>query len=89
MYNNYLSLKGSMQFVPLHRVDVVFNRNLPVNELEISQMVNNLRGLATNETLLAQLSFVSDPKEEADLSLKERKTIKEVLQNANQQEKGA
>ena len=52
-------------------------------------MVNNLRGLATNETLLAQLSFVSDPKEEADLSLKERKTIKEVLQNANQQEKGA
>ena len=89
MYNNYLSLKGSMQFVPVHRVDVVFNRNLPVNELEISEMVNNLRGLATNETLLAQLSFVSDPKEEADLLLKERKIIKEVLQDANQQEKGA
>ena len=82
MYNTYLSLKGSMQHVPVHRVDITFNRNLPVNELEISEMVNNLRDLVTNETLLAQLSFVSDPKEEADLSLKERKTIKEVLQNA-------
>lgn len=87
MYNNYLSLKGSMQYVPIHRVDVVFNRNLPVNELEISEMVNNLRDLATNETLLSQLSFISDPKEEAALSLRERKKIKEVLQDANQKEK--
>lgn len=86
MYNSYLSLKGSMQHVPLHRVDVVFNRNLPVNELEISEMVNNLRDLATNETLLAQLSFVSDPKEEAELSLRERKKVKEVLQSAEQKE---
>lgn len=89
MYNNYLSLKGSMQYVPIHRVDVVFNRNLPVNELEISEMVNNLRGLATNETLLAQLSFVSDPKEESELSLRERRKIKEVLQDADQEEKRA
>lgn len=72
MYNSYLSLKGSMQYVPLHRIDVVFTRNLPVNELEVSEMVNNLRGLATNETLLAQLTFVSDPKEEAELSRRER-----------------
>lgn len=79
MYNNYLSLKGSMQYVPLHRIDVVFNRNLPVNELEISEMVSNLKGIATNETLLAQLSFVSDPKEEAELSLREQKQIKDAL----------
>lgn len=85
MYNSYLSLKGSMQHIPVHRVDIVFNRNLPVNELEISEMVNNLRGLVTNETLLAQLSFVSDPKEEADLSLKEQKIIKEVLQDAKKE----
>ena len=50
-------------------------------------MVNNLRDLATNETLLSQLSFISDPKEEAALSLRERKKIKEVLQDANQKEK--
>ena len=68
-----------MQYVPLHRIDVVFNRNLPVNELEISEMVSNLKGLATNETLLAQLSFVSDPKEEAELSLREQKQIKDAL----------
>ena len=28
----------------------VFTRNLPVNELEISQMVNNLVGIASSET---------------------------------------
>ena len=54
------------------RQDVVFTRNLPVNELEISQMVNNLVGIASSETLLSQLSFVGDPKEEAQLAAKEK-----------------
>ncbi len=40
-----------MEHVPIHRIDVVFTRNLPVNELEISQMVNNLVGIASSETL--------------------------------------
>lgn len=73
LYVNFLSLKGAMENVPVHRIDIVFTRNLPVNELEISQMVRNLSGIATSETLLAQLSFVGDPKEEAQLAAKERK----------------
>lgn len=72
LYVNFLSLKGAMEYVPIHRVDVVFTRNLPVNELEVSQMVRNLAGIATSETLLSQLSFVGDPKEEAQLAAKER-----------------
>lgn len=72
LYDNFLSLKGAMEYVPLHRIDVVFTRNLPVNELETSQMVKNLAGIATSETLLSQLSFVGDPKEEAQLASKER-----------------
>ena len=72
LYTNFLSLKGAMEYVPIHRVDVVFTRNLPVNELETSQMVRNLAGIATSETLLSQLSFVGDPKEEAQLAAKER-----------------
>jgi SPP1 family phage portal protein len=72
LYINFLSLKGAMEYVPLHRIDVVFTRNLPVNELEVSQMVKNLSGIATSETLLSQLSFVGDPKEEAQLAAKER-----------------
>lgn len=71
LYNNFLSLKGSMGYVPIHRVDIIFTRNLPVNELEISQMIKNLEGIATNETLLAQLSFVNDPREESELAAKE------------------
>ncbi|MCI8521531.1 MAG: phage portal protein, partial [Clostridia bacterium] len=72
LYINFLSLKGAMEYVPLHRIDAVFTRNLPVNELEVSQMIRNLSGIATNETLLSQLSFVGDAKEEAQLAQKER-----------------
>ena len=72
LYVNFLSLKGAMEYVPMHRIDVVFTRNLPVNELEVSQMIRNLSGIATSETLLSQLSFVGDPKEEAQLASKER-----------------
>lgn len=72
LYVNYLSLKGAMEYVPIHRVDVVFTRNMPINELEVSQMIKNLSGIATRETLLGQLSFVGDAKEEAALAAKER-----------------
>lgn len=72
LYISFLSLKGAMEYVPLHRIDAVFTRNLPVNELEVSQMIRNLSGIATNETLLSQLSFVGDAKEEAQLAQKER-----------------
>lgn len=45
-------------------VDIHFTRNLPTNETEIAQMVNSLRGLVSDETLLAQLPFIADPQEE-------------------------
>ena len=67
-----LLISGFKSTEPIHRIDVVFTRNLPVNELEISQMVNNLVGIASSETLLSQLSFVGDPKEEAQLAAKEK-----------------
>lgn len=78
LYVNFLSLKGAMEFVPIHRVDVVFTRNMPVNELEVSQMIKNLAGIATSETLLGQLSFVGDAKEEAMLAAREREKAEEV-----------
>ncbi len=73
LYTNYYSLKGSMEKVPIHKVDIQFTRNMPVNELEISQMIQNLSGIATKETLLSQLSFVSDAKEEASLLREEQR----------------
>lgn len=61
-----------MSEVPTHRVDIVFTYNLPANELEISQMVSNLKDIASDETLLDRLPFVSDAKEEAALAKKEK-----------------
>lgn len=67
LYRNFLSVKGSMDEVPIFEVKIEFTRNLPINELEVSQMINNLRGMVSEETLISQLSFVSDPKNEAEL----------------------
>ena len=66
LYRNFLTVKGSMEEVPLYLVKIAFTRNLPTNELETSQMINNLRGVVSAETLVSQLSFVDDPKREAE-----------------------
>jgi SPP1 family phage portal protein len=67
MYNTFLALKSKMQVVDFSDVDIIFTRNLPVNELETAQMVNYLVGTVSTETLLEQLDFVSDAKEEKKL----------------------
>ncbi len=71
LYINFLNVKGAMTLVPIHRIDVKFKRNLPANELEISQMVTNLEKLVSSETLLAQIPFVTDAEEEAENAKKE------------------
>ena len=74
IYNAFLAIKGVMGTVPVHRVDFIFKRNLPANNLENAQMISYLAGLVTNETLLSQLDFVGDPKEEAELVKSEQLT---------------
>ena len=49
------------------RVDVAFNRNLPKNDYETSQMIVNLQGIVKDEYLVKQLSFVDS----ADKALEE------------------
>ena len=71
LYNEYMSKTNKMGYVPIHRIDIIFTRNLPENELEVSKMINNLKGIATSETLLSRLSFIGDPKEEAVLARRE------------------
>lgn len=72
LYSNFLCIRGRMEHVPVHRVDIVFTRNLPANELENSQIIANLLGTVSNETLLSQVSFVTDAKEEAELVRREK-----------------
>ena len=63
LYNNYLVAISKMSEVPVEEVDAVFTRNLPSNDYEISQMINNLSDFVDTETLISQLSFIKDASE--------------------------
>ena len=48
-------------------INIIFTRNLPINNTEEVNMVNQLRGLVSNKTLLSLLSFVKDVDAEMEL----------------------
>jgi len=79
LYNNFLSTKSAMAIVPKEEVDVIFKRNLPSNDFEISQMINNLSGIVDKETLVGQLSFIKDAKEIVELAEKENEVDDKTL----------
>lgn len=74
LYNNFLIAKSKMQEVPIEEVDAVFKRNLPSNDYEISQMINNLSDFVDKETLISQLSFIKDASEIVTLKEQEEET---------------
>ena len=41
-------------------MEIVIDRKIPVNDVEAANMVNTLRGLVSDKTLLTQLPFVTD-----------------------------
>lgn len=88
LYNNYLTALSKMSEVPIEEVDAVFKRNLPSNDFEISQMINNLADYVDAETLISQLSFIKDASEIVELKKKEDeakpKTPYDELFNNNQ-----
>lgn len=55
-------------------IRLVFTRALPTNQLEQAQMVSQLAGLVSNETLLTQLDFIEKSKEEMARIEKEKQT---------------
>jgi len=63
LYNHFLVTMSKMEEVPVEEVDAVFKRNLPSNDFETSQMINNLADLVDKETLITQLSFIKDASE--------------------------
>lgn len=67
LYNNYLYALSKMEIVPIEEVDAIFKRNLPSNDFEISQMINNLSDYVDTETLISQLSFIKDASEIVEL----------------------
>lgn len=41
-------------------VEIVISRNIPVNDIEAANLVNTLRGIVSDKTLLSQLPFITD-----------------------------
>ena len=52
-------------------IEVIFTRNIPVNEDEVTSMITSLNGIVSKETLLSQLPFVHDAKAELEALNKE------------------
>ena len=74
LYNHFLFTQSKMAEIPVEEIDIVFKRNLPSNDFEISQMINNLADFVDAETLISQLSFIKDASEIVELKAKEEES---------------
>ena len=59
LFSGFLSLKGKPA-LDADSVQMMFRRSLPVNDLEIAQMVQMLSGLVPAKMLLSQVPFIDD-----------------------------
>ena len=75
---NFLKIKYNIEY-DFTQVEPVFTRNRPVNEVEISQMMRDLTGILSEDTLLAMHPAVTDVEEER-LRIKEQGRIDKDLQ---------
>lgn len=62
LFCNYMNIK-SININP-NMVKIDFSRSLPKNMLELAQMISNLKGTVSQETLISQLDFVEDASSE-------------------------
>ena len=67
-------------------IDIRFTRNLPANITEIAQVVNSLRGLVPDITLLSQIPFIDNPKEQIDLLQQEKEANMSLYNFSNMSE---
>ena len=59
-------------------IDINFTRNIPSNDTDIADMVNTLKDIVSEETLLAQIPFVEDVQAELERVKTEREENKEL-----------
>jgi SPP1 family phage portal protein len=71
LYKNYLVANNTMKDLERYQVTPIFKRNLPQNDLETAQIVNLLRDLVDDETLLGEITFVEDAAKSIELNRKE------------------
>lgn len=73
IYLHYLALKKEITQISTDEVDIIFKHNLPKNDLEMSQIINNLinTGIVDKATLGAQLSFIQNAEEIVEIAKRE------------------
>jgi SPP1 family phage portal protein len=72
LFNAILEIKGKKP-VDIEDITIAITHSLPKNLVEIAQVISNLDGICSKETLLAQLPFVEDPEEEAEKAAEEKR----------------
>ena len=73
MINNVLS-----EGFDWRAIDINFTRNIPSNDTDLANMVNTLKDIVSEETLLAQIPFVEDVQAELEKLKAEREENKEL-----------
>lgn len=71
LFSDFLRVKAKKVIDP-DEVTITFTRSLPVNELEVAQMVQTLDGIVPTEILLGQVPFVSDVKAALEMIASEK-----------------
>ena len=59
-------------------IDIIFTRNVPSNDTDIANIVNTLKDIVSEETLLAQIPFVENVQDELERLKQEREENKEL-----------
>lgn len=72
LFSAILAIKGKTP-VDASEVTITITRNLPKNLVELAQIIANLTGICSNETLVAQLPFVEDPEKEVEKAAEEKR----------------
>lgn len=72
LFSAILAIKGKTP-VDVSKVTITITRNLPKNLVELAQVIGNLSGICSNETLVAQLPFVEDPEKEVEKAAEEKR----------------
>jgi SPP1 family phage portal protein len=71
LFSAILAIKGKTP-VDASKVTITMTRNLPKNLVELAQVIGNLSGICSSETLVAQLPFVEDPEKEVQKAAEEK-----------------
>lgn len=74
LFNAILAIKGKKP-VDIDEITITINHSLPKNLVEIAQVIGNLSGICSKETLVGQLPFVENPEKEVKKADEERREL--------------